>query len=222
MGTNVRQGIVTNGLVLHLDAANRKSYTSGSTTWTDLSSNANTGTLTNGPTFNSDNQGSIVFDGSNDYIALSKVTSFGSATPHTYSAWIRVTNFGGPYRWIIDNGSSNQGSSLVLTNTKLTYFFGGGTSLVSSNSDLVANTWYNVTVVYSSLASSFYINGTFDSTKAAGSFNAATISGSVGIWLTANSPFSGRIAIAKIYNRALSPQEVAQNYNALKTRFGLS
>ena len=58
--------VVTNGLILHLDAGNRLSYTSGSTVWNDLSGNNNSGSLTNGPTFNSANQGSIVFDGSND------------------------------------------------------------------------------------------------------------------------------------------------------------
>jgi hypothetical protein len=62
--------IVTNGLVLALDAGNTKSYTSGSTTWFDKSGNANNGTLTNGPTFSSANGGSIVFDGTNDYLEI--------------------------------------------------------------------------------------------------------------------------------------------------------
>ena len=61
--------IVTNGLVLYLDAANKKSYPGSGTTWTDLSGNNNTGTLTNGPTFDSNNGGSIVFDGTNDYVS---------------------------------------------------------------------------------------------------------------------------------------------------------
>jgi hypothetical protein len=217
--------IVTNGLVLNLDAGFTPSYPTTNTTWYDVSSGGNNGTLINGPTFNSEDGGSIVFDGVDDYIALSKVTSFGSETPHTYSAWIRVTSFGNPYRWIIDNGSNTQGSSLVLTNTKLTYFFSGGRQLISSNSNLVANTWYNVTVVYDSLAASFYINGTFDSTKTVGSyFNAATINGSVGVWnssITTTHFFVGRIPIAQIYNRALTASEVLQNYNAQKGRFGL-
>ena len=63
--------IVTNGLVLSLDAANPKSYVSGSTTWNDISRGGNNGTLINGPTFNSANGGSIVFDGVNDFISLS-------------------------------------------------------------------------------------------------------------------------------------------------------
>ena len=218
------EGIVTDGLVLNLDAGFTPSYPRSGTTWSDVGG-TNNGTLINGPTFNSEDGGSIVFDGVDDYIALSKVTSFGSETPHTYSAWIRVTSFGNPYRWIIDNGANTQGSSLVLTNTKLTYFFEGGRQLISSNSNLVANTWYNVTVVYDSLAASFYINGTFDSTKTVGSyFNAATINGSVGVWnssITTTHFFVGRIPIAQIYNRALTASEVLQNYNAQKGRFGL-
>ena len=62
--------IVTSGLVLALDAADRNSYPGSGTTWTDLSGNANNGTLTNGPTFNSANGGSIVFDGTNDFEAV--------------------------------------------------------------------------------------------------------------------------------------------------------
>ena len=69
MATKYSPKIITNGLVLSLDAANNKSYPRSGTTWTDLSGNNNTGTLTNGPTFNAGNQGSIVFDGVDDYIS---------------------------------------------------------------------------------------------------------------------------------------------------------
>ena len=60
--------IVSNGLVLCLDAANKRSYPGTGTTWTDLSGNSNNGTLTNGPTFSAGNMGSILFDGTNDYV----------------------------------------------------------------------------------------------------------------------------------------------------------
>ena len=77
--------IVTDGLVLLLDAANTKSYVSGSTIWNDLSRSGNTGTLTNGPTYNSSNGGSIVFDGSNDFIegTITVPTSF------TFNVWLK-------------------------------------------------------------------------------------------------------------------------------------
>ena len=68
MAFNFSPKIVTNGLVLALDAANTKSYPGSGTVWSDLTPNGNNGALTNGPTFNSANGGSIVFDGTNDYL----------------------------------------------------------------------------------------------------------------------------------------------------------
>ena len=65
---------ITDGLVLCLDAANRKSYPGSGTTWTDLSGRGNTGTLTNGPTYSSANGGSIVFDGTDDIVNTSYVS----------------------------------------------------------------------------------------------------------------------------------------------------
>jgi hypothetical protein len=66
MAFNYSPKIVTDGLVLYLDAANSKSYVSGSTTWSDLSRGGNNGTLTNGPTYSSAKGGIIILDGSND------------------------------------------------------------------------------------------------------------------------------------------------------------
>jgi hypothetical protein len=82
--------IVTSGLVLCLDAANPKSYPGSGTTWTDLSGNGNNGTLVNGPTYSSVNGGSIVFDGSNDYI--STAYSIGTVSQQSISCWISKTN----------------------------------------------------------------------------------------------------------------------------------
>jgi hypothetical protein len=62
--------LITDGLVLCLDAADSLSYPGSGTTWTDLSGNSNNGVFVNGPTYDSSNGGSIVFDGSNDYIEL--------------------------------------------------------------------------------------------------------------------------------------------------------
>ena len=80
MGFYRGPNIVKDGLVLHLDAANYKSYPGSGTTWSDLSGNGNNGTLTNGPTFDSGNRGSIVFDGSNDFVYLSNPSSLAFGT----------------------------------------------------------------------------------------------------------------------------------------------
>jgi len=85
--------IVTNGLVLALDAADRNSYISGSTTWRDLTSNSFNGTLTNGPTFNSANGGSIVFDGVDDYAPLTGTINLGNT--FTILSWIKLSTLAG-------------------------------------------------------------------------------------------------------------------------------
>ena len=83
------EGIVTNGLVLNLDAGFDPSYPTTGTTWYDLSGNTYNGTLTNGPTFNSENSGSIVFDGTNDYAQLSQNIFNGTSyTGVTFCAWV--------------------------------------------------------------------------------------------------------------------------------------
>ena len=85
--------VVRNGLVLHLDAANRKSYPGTGTAWSDLSGNGNNGTLVNGVTYNSANNGSITFDGVNDYISIAQNSSyrFSNTQAFSISAWIRCT-----------------------------------------------------------------------------------------------------------------------------------
>ena len=94
----VAPNIVTDGLVLYLDAANTKSYASGSTAWNDLVG-INNGTLVNGPTFNSANGGSIVFDGSNDYVS----TTYNAVlTNFTFCAWFRQSGSVISYQRIVD------------------------------------------------------------------------------------------------------------------------
>ena len=84
--------IVTNGLVLCLDAANIKSYAGTGTAWNDLSGNSRTGTLTNGPTYSGTNGGSIVFDGVNDYVQTPSLSLTGNETNLTLSCWFKPAN----------------------------------------------------------------------------------------------------------------------------------
>ena len=95
------RSIITNGLVLYLDAANTKSYVSGSTTWNDLSRNNNTGTLINGSTFNSLNGGSIVFDGIDDRVSG---TTINTGQNFTVNCWIFPTLLGATRRALVGNG----------------------------------------------------------------------------------------------------------------------
>ena len=84
---------ITSNLILHLDAGNTSSYPGTGTTWTDLSGNGYNGTLTNGPTYDSNNQGSIVTDGSNDFILIGTVAGTGTSTQsQTYEIWVNPSD----------------------------------------------------------------------------------------------------------------------------------
>ena len=87
MGLSHSPRIVTDGLVFCVDAANKRSYPGVGTTWTDLTANKNNGTLTNGPTFDSANGGSIVFDGTNDYVDLGSSLSISTSSPFSVEFW---------------------------------------------------------------------------------------------------------------------------------------
>jgi hypothetical protein len=100
MGLSHSPSIITQNLVLCLDAGNPKSYPGSGTAWTDLSGNGNTGTLVNGVGYNSGNLGSLVFDGSNDHITSSFATTSGQAV--TYAGWLYSTETTATYRNFVD------------------------------------------------------------------------------------------------------------------------
>jgi len=210
MGTNVRSGIVTNGLIHYLDAGNRQSYVSGSTTWLDLSGNGNTGTLTNGPTFNSANLGSIVFD-----VTTRNKVSF---------AGVALTNTNTVNLWIYPVASDNWGC-LYTQGATLGVFY-KSTDRISvysvsdrlSNFTVTRNQWTNITVTCNAGAILFYKNAVLDTARPTG--GPAYTADSMGDDPN-NETFGGRIAILQVYNRTLSQQEVLQNYNAHKNRFEL-
>lgn len=231
--------IVTNGLVLYLDAANRQSYVSGSTVWNDVSNNGNTGTLTNGPTFSSANGGSIVFDGVNDYINNVGTTSTFSFIQntgiYTLTTWIKPSVLG-TAMYFAGNNSGTQAQKgfycgkEASNNFALVFTDGSGVANFShrvNNFFLNTTDWVHVVCVGNSTTSQFYRNGTtFGSVGTITSLSTGNSSqtlaiGSINDVLAYNYWWSGNIASFQIYNRALSATEVLQNYNATKARFGL-
>jgi len=231
MSFNYSPKIVTNGLVLCLDAANTKSYVSGSTIWTDLSQGGNTGTLTNGPTFNPSNGGSIFTDGTDDFIST---TYLGSATSdYTFSAWFKNDNYS-ESKFILNRGRDGAGNGWSLTLYIDTLGIAAASSVPISpgtnqytalgTSTLALNTWYYITGVWTASSSiKVYVNGVLErTTDATGRSNLRT---STNNWvmgsITTTNFTSGYTAIAQIYNRALSATEIKQNYNATKGRYGL-
>ena len=214
---------VTSGLVLELDAGNIKSYPTTGTTWFDKSGNANNGTLTNGPTFNTGSLGSIVFDGIDDIVSLSSLQSFNDINPHTYNAWVNMTNFDG-YDWVLNNGSSGPtGTSLIIYNGKIGFFYRGGGAVEQSNTLMNLNTWYNICVTYlGNTIVLMYLNGVLDATKNTGAtWGSGNTNPRLGSWYNGSYPFGGKISNIQVYNRALSASEVQQNFNATRARFGI-
>ena len=214
--------IVTDGLVLYLDAANPKSFVSGSTTINDLSGNRYNGTLTNGPTYDSNNVGSVLFDGTNDTINLGVGPSSLGMTTGDFSVCIIFKNVNTTQGGLI---SSNYGSSLGnqyefsitnQTNINITYYGGGNTT-----AQIEKNKWYLAThtFTYSSRTSKLYVNGSLKS-----SVNMTTTLTSIsnliiGWYGFGGGYFNGNISNIMIYNRALTLDEIIQNYNSLKNRY---
>ena len=211
--------VVQSGLILNLDAGASTSYPGSGTTWTDLSGNSNTGTLTNGPTYSSANGGSIVFDGTNDYVTinLSKAT-IGSNL--TFSIWIQcLGGQSGNGVFQIADGLNNGIPWILLqrtTSTTVRWYLNENYGITTNLSD---STYANLTLTYNGTTWIVYKNGISDGTYT------GNLGGYPGnsIWLGNGyyGFFNGNIAQASVYNRALSATEVSQNYNALRGRYGI-
>jgi hypothetical protein len=221
------KGIVQSGLVLNLDAGASTSYPGSGTTWTDLTGNSNTGTLTNGPTYSSANGGSIVFDGTNDYVTLGTSLTNGYINI-TVSAWFYAVADTGRQD-IVTKYPFGNGWLLYYSNTTNNFGVDGRESEAQYFSNVTTNTyavnnWYNVVFTKNTTNWRLYINSLLDCNNTNG--NGTTSFNNAGILaigsLPANSDYAkGNIAQVSIYNRALSAAEVSQNFNALRNRFGI-
>ena len=233
--------IIEDGLVLCLDAANARSYPGTGTAWNDLSGNGNNGTLTNGPAFSSANEGSIVFDGTNDYVTFADTTvgSINNAT-FSYGSWFyfdgtsqSCTIFSkrndAPYNQYtlgIANDAQNGGLG-----TKLVAFANSDASsggYMTFNYQLSSAGWYYGFIVINNNSQIMYVNGSSvlsrTQTYSGQTFNISGKPLYVGALNISNAPvnfFKSKIVSIQFYNRALSASEVSQNYKATKWRYGL-
>ena len=222
MGLSHSPKIVTNGLVLCLDAGNTKSYPGSGTAWTDLTGRGNNGTLTNGPTYSSTNGGSLVFDGVDDYALTSNIVlPTANSSPLTLEAIAMTTTASG---WQTVLGTHATYTQIGFNGT-LFYFGrnGGGSNLFVNGGNISANTWYHMVMTYDGATGYGYING---SLRASGSIGSNGASNGVTLLSTyassgAYERLTGRVATARVYNRALSAAEIQQNYNALRGRYGI-
>lgn len=228
--------IVTNGLVLWLDAAQGRSYSGSGTAWNDISGTGNNLTLTNGPTFSSNNGGVIVFDGTNDFATRTSPTSIPTnQSAKTMSVWFYTTNTSNNTQQVFTshNNSGAGGAStqieirfnLNVSPQRMTIHVSnwGGNPVVVSTVTPSANTWYNVafTTGGSGTTHRIYINGSQNAT-ATSTLQTGNITNIFLATFSGSSEFlTGGVASALYYNRELTATEVLQNYNALKSRFGL-
>jgi len=235
------ENIVTDGLVLNLDAGYAPSYPTTGTTWYDLSGFDNNGTLTNGPVYDS---GSISFDGSDDFVRIpnSSELQFGLGS-FTAFAWVypsgtnnvriinnRGTGSGGSYKgyqFKLDQNSSNWN----FYDSSIDDATGNYKSCNGCGSYYPLNNWYYINMIYETQNElRFYVNGVLDGTLSVGTYGSLTNSlpTAIGAAISSNGVegsksqyYNGKMPVVGLYNRALSATEVLQNYNAQKHRFGL-
>lgn len=231
MGIRRGPNIVRDGLVFAVDAANPSSYVSGSTIWKDQTINQNDGTLVNDPTFNSDDQGSIDFDGADDYAEVmqdGKGSVFETQT-YTIESWIKLDNTNGnevifSYDFTAHSQPYYAAHLRTLSNGRLFLGWNNGSAfknITAANGTMTAGAWLHVVGLYESGRQTLYVNG--EIVKSGTSTHTITFYNQE-VWIGKGNfggEFGGNIASVKFYNRALSATEVAQNYNALKGRFGL-
>jgi hypothetical protein len=216
MGVKVGPRIIQNGLILDVDAAVPRSYSGTGLTANGLIGGIG-GTLVNGVGFGTTNNGFFIFDGTNDYINFGNSSTL-QQTSGTISAWAKTSAPGGSYRGII----AKQGAyGLFYVTGQLWIYDWGADFGRSTGIDIADNNWKNVVLTYQSGVSNgtfIYLNGVSVLTTTITVLN--QINNLFGGAEANASQFAAcQISSFNMYNRALSAQEVLQNYNATKGRF---
>ena len=212
-------GIVKDGLVLDLDAGKLDSYNRLGTTWNDVSGNGNNGTLTNfsSPSpqtiWNSNNGGSILFDGVDDYVSISDI----NFTTTTIDIWVYVNAYAIAGQGTVFIYQLGNGFEIWSNNVGLIRYNKNSTTTLTSGSGFSLNTWNNIVATSNGTTNTLYLNGVSIGSNAGGIFDNTSgdirISGYGGYYL------NGRCPLLKMYNRGLTISEVLQNYNATKGRY---
>jgi hypothetical protein len=230
MSVNGGPNISENGLVFSLDAADKTSYPGTGTAWNDLVGN-NNGTLTNGPTFSTDGKGSIVFDGVDDYVIGNLNLGISGDAEFTIAYWAYwddnsfssnfPSGFGGN-----DTNTSGQNLSTTWSSGRIALDYWN--YRFRANNALNVKTWYYVVFtkvpgLNNATNTKLYANAIGLDGTTEGSDVAPNIIDSPFVVgrLDSSRWFKGRISTAQVYRRALSSQEILQNYNNTKSRFGL-
>jgi hypothetical protein len=223
------ENIVTNGLVFNLDASWPNSY-SGTTTWFDLTGQGNNGTLTNGPTLNTSNGGSIQFDGANDYCVVNSNSNSSLSGDFSITQWYSAATNDGGYRILFETNGYRNGTLGIAIYQFGSYFriwriTPNYAELITTSSNTVGlNVWKTFTLVRNNGVFNFYIDTVLSGTYSTDTNNYSDTSYHIGGDgpPTSSYWFQGNIATTQVYNRALSPAEIMQNFYAQGPRFGYS
>ena len=227
MGIAYNPRTITDGLVLCLDAANPKSYPTTGTTWTDLSGLGNTGTLVNGVGYSGDNLGSLVFDGVNDYISCGSPSTLDFGTNNfNSSCWVNVPSTSGAnWMGIMSRYVNGNGFWIQLNPSNRYVGFGwDGGNYITSSTSAGGGQWKFISCQRTgSTSAEVYVNGSLVASSSSLPLKTSTGQNiDIGRIDISGRYTSGNIAQVQMYNRALNPQEIQQNYNALKGRYGLT
>jgi hypothetical protein len=229
--------VVLDSLVFYVDPSNPSSYSlSNPNVIYDVSGNNRFGNISSGITYQTNNSG--ILDIASGSISIQPdLPSYSSSNPHTYSAWINITNiFNDVYYIVLGNGTSSTGDNLVLhrwgpTGTQhvvLAMLSAGGNVLTNlttftnqwTNPLLMAkNIWFNISVVYQNNTYFFYTNGVLLGSKFVSSFSAGNTNPNIGQWFNGLYQYFGKIGSLMVHSKALSQSEILQNYNAELNRF---
>ena len=237
--------IITDGLVLHLDAANRKSFPPGGTSiyWYDLSGNdhdAVAGSRGAIPSADSGPRGGFTFDGADDYMYGDLDYSPTTYPDFTVEAWVYGDSWTHSYiyRGVLNrsNGVNHDFSVYISSSSHTTnsageiasWIYNTSNSLIqhrSTNLILQTGTWnYCVWVFNDGTGFTYYLNDSNGVTHNTSTTRRKTVTSSpytIGKWPNGGYFWEGKISNVKFYTRALSSDEISNNYNALKGRYGL-
>jgi hypothetical protein len=230
--------LVNDRLLLYLDAINTKSYPMTGATWSDLrfrNQVPRSATIVNGSTYS---ESSILLDGSNQHITLPQITTNTTVNNYSFGLWFKPTNtitssntnfymlFEAQYT-LIANAPDNY---IYFLNSGGKITFGTNTpnnNLLTTTATWSSTSWYNVFCTYASSTGTkkIYVNGNLENSISGvnNSYLNTSTYFSLGVYSSPSKiwNFPGKISNMLVYNKTLSDSEVLQNYNAIKTRFGL-
>ena len=231
MGTNYNPRTSTNGLVLCLDAANKKSYPGTGNTWYDLSGIGNNGSLINGVGYTNDNKGSFVFDGVNDYVSLGNTFRYqDNFTVEAIAKFPALPNNSAvctarhPIIYNHDYGYNLLVNATGKVEWQIYNTVSQSKSVVSTNS-IIGSSYFYAVGIKSGVTIYLYINGILHSqtnlsTNAV--YYAANPFTIGGYAVCGGSRFyaTGNISKVSVYNRVLTSSEISKNFNAVRGRYG--